>query len=243
MFFKSHIKRFVSFAIVLTVAFTAFTVGTGDAKAFDLNDIKSESRMDLGYSIINGYSKLSERKGLKSYDKSAVYSGLDITSPYNIALAGTFYFSHFVDLERLMTDNDYALSLIKQLDGYMSKFGVKNDRAAALKSELEEKKIQVLDSYDTVGMYIIKTDSETAEALMKDSKVDFVFAGGEVPPTMKDLNMDGKSDSRDAPLIQQFLAEELVLSDKDENEYIKFACDINGDKSLDINDVTELLTR
>lgn len=242
MFFKSHTKRFVAIGLALIVTITAFVLGTGKANAFELEDIKNEDRMNLGYSIINGYSKLSASKGLKSYEKTAVYSGLDVTRPYNIALVGTFYFTHFVDLERVMTDNDYAMSLIEKLNGYMSTFGVKNDRAESLKAELNEKKIPILESYDTVGLYIIKTDSNTAETLMQNSKVDFVFAGGEVPPTMKDLNMDGKSDKKDVPLIQKFIAKDYTYSDSDEKEYIQFACDINDDKKVDINDATQLLS-
>ena len=58
---------------------------------------------------------------------------------------------------------------------------------------------------------------------------------------MKDLNMDGKSDSGDAAYIQRYLTGELVYPDDDENEYISFAADIDGDKKHDIRDATALL--
>lgn len=64
-----------------------------------------------------------------------------------------------------------------------------------------------------------------------------------MPTSMKDLNLDGKSDVEDGALIQLYLAGKLEYDDDDINEYVKFACDINGDKEINILDVTELQTR
>ena len=213
------------------------------AVSFKPEDIKSESRMSLGYSIINGYSKLSAKAGLKSYDKAAVYSGLDLSNPYIVTLAGTFYLTRGIDLERLVTDNDYAYSLVEKLDGFMGRLFVSNERAAKLKKRLTENGVNIKKAYDTVGLFIVETNTETAQALMEDEAVDFVMAGGEVPSTMKDLNLDGSSDALDATVIQEYIAGKIDYSDRDENEYIKFAGDINGDKEFDIRDATAALKK
>lgn len=235
-----RIRRLICYFLTLCLAFAAFLSNAVTAKAFTTDDLKNDSQMQLGYSIINGYSKLSERKGLNSYQKTAVYCGQDLSNPYIIALAGSFYLTHGVNLERTMTDNDYALDLICSLDGYLKAFGVNNERAASVKAALQKDGVPVLAGLDYVGLFFIKTDSDFANRLMQDDRVDFVFAGGQVPPSMKDLNMDGKSDKSDAPLIQSYLTGELQYPDHDENEYIKFAGDINGDKKLDIRDATAL---
>ena len=75
---------------------------------------------------------------------------------------------------------------------------------------------------------------------MDNDKVDFVLAGGGVPANMKDLNLDGKTGEKDARLIQQYLTKLVTYSDSDEKEYIKFACDINGDKKINIIDATAI---
>ena len=234
-------KRFIAYFLVLALAFTAFLSNSATVSAFGMDDLKSGDRMKLGYSIINGYSKLSSRSGLTDYGKTAVYCGQDLSNPYLIALAGTFYFTNGVDLERTLTDNEYALDLVRRLNGFLKTMGVKNERAASLKAALKKEKVPVVESLDNVGLLFIKTDSAFANRLMNDDRVDFVFAGGEVPPSMKDLNMDGKSDSLDAVYIQRFLAGERLCPDDDENEYIKFAADIDGDKKHDINDAMILL--
>ncbi len=198
--------------MVLLIAFAAFLGNSPTVSAFGMDDLKSDSRMQLGYSIINGYSKLSARSGLTDYSKTAT-----------------------------LTDNGYALGLVRKLNAFLERMGVKNERLTSLKAALKNEKVPVTESLDSVGLLFIKTDSAFAGRLMNDDRVDFVFAGGEVPPSMKDLNMDGRSDFEDASYIQRFLAGELVYPDADENEYIKFATDIDGDKNQDIRDATALL--
>lgn len=100
--------------------------------------------------------------------------------------------------------------------------------------------MKILDAYDTVGLYIIEGDRSLAQKLMQGRSADFVFAGGEVPSSMKDMNMDGSSDRADIPLIQRYLTKELHSPDRDIQHYYDFAADINGDKYVDINDVTAL---
>lgn len=234
-------KRIISYFMVLVIAFAAFLGNSPTVSAFGMDDLKSDSRMQLGYSIINGYSKLSARSGLTDYGKTAVYCGQDLSNPYLLTLAGTFYFTNGVDLERTLTDNGYALGLVRKLNAFLERMGVKNERLTSLKAALKNEKVPVTESLDSVGLLFIKTDSAFAGRLMNDDRVDFVFAGGEVPPSMKDLNMDGRSDFEDASYIQRFLAGELVYPDADENEYIKFATDIDGDKNQDIRDATALL--
>ncbi|MBQ4251211.1 MAG: hypothetical protein II701_04730, partial [Ruminococcus sp.] len=84
-------KRIISYFMVLLIAFAAFLGNSPTVSAFGMDDLKSDSRMQLGYSIINGYSKLSARSGLTDYSKTAVYCGQDLSNPYLLALAGTFY--------------------------------------------------------------------------------------------------------------------------------------------------------
>ena len=216
-------KRIISYFMVLLIAFAAFLGNSPTVSAFGMDDLKSDSRMQLGYSIINGYSKLSARSGLTDYSKTAVYCGQDLSNPY------------------LLADNGYALGLVRKLNAFLERMGVKNERLTSLKAALKNEKVPVTESLDSVGLLFIKTDSAFAGRLMNDDRVDFVFAGGEVPPSMKDLNMDGRSDFEDASYIQRFLAGELVYPDADENEYIKFATDIDGDKNQDIRDATALL--
>ncbi|MBR1482533.1 MAG: dockerin type I repeat-containing protein [Ruminococcus sp.] len=233
-------KRLIAYLLALLVAVVGYCSTVPSAAAFDMDDLKNEKQMELGYSIINGYSKLSARKGLTSFDKTAVYCGQDLSNPYLLALAGTFYLTHGVDLERTLTDNAYALQLVRELNGYLAAFGVKNERLRSLKTAIVKEGIKPTESLDSVGLLFIKTDSACANRLMRDDRVDFVFAGGAVPSSMKDLNMDGKSNQADAVYIQRYLAEDLTFPDSDENEYIKFAGDINGDKHFDINDATKL---
>ena len=234
-------KKFIAYFLVLAISFAAFMSNPAAVSAFGMDDLKSESQMKLGYSIINGYSKLSSRSGLTSYGKTAVYCGQDLTNPYLLALAGTFYITNGVDLERTLTDNDYALGLVRKLNSFLAGMGVKNDRLTSLMAALKNENVSVTESLDSIGLIFIKTDSAFANRLMNDERVDFVFAGGEVPPSMKDLNMDGKSDSGDAAYVQRYLTGELVYPDDDENEYISFAADIDGDKKHDIRDATALL--
>ncbi len=229
--FNSIAAIIVSISIMLSSIFSV--------EAFDTEYI-SEDGMKLAYRIINGYSKLSAEKGLTNFKTSAVYCGLDITKPYLITLAGYFYITNGVDIDRASGDNEYTVTTIYNLDKFLKKMGVKNERAAQLKSELENQNVQILLSLDTAGLYIIKSDEQFSKSLLKDEKVDFVLSGGGVPSSMKDLNFDGKSDKNDCELIQKYLAGELVYDDNDKNEYIKFACDINGDKEINIVDVTEL---
>ena len=239
---RIKLKNRVISAIV-TAGITVSVIGFGITQAsaaFDMDDLKKDDRLSLGYSIINGYSKLSEKSGLTSYKKTAVYSGLNLKNPYLMALAGGFYIANGVDLERTLNDNDYALSLIQKLDGFLGGMWIKNERAKELKEKLKADGVRILDSYDNVGLFIVETGKSYAENLMKSELADFVFSGGAVPSSMKDLNMDGKSDINDISLIQKYLAGGLKNKDEDIQNYIGFAADINGDKYQTIEDVTAL---
>lgn len=226
-------RRIIASITLLVAVFSCIS-----AVSFKVDDIKSESRMELGYSIINGYSKLSVKNGLKSYEKTAVFSAPNLSNPYIIALTGAYYLANGVDLDRLVKDNDYAYSMAEGLNGFFGTMLVSNDRAEKLKQRLKKDEIKIIKAFDAVGLFIVKTDADAAEKLMNDENVDFVFAGGEVPSTMRDLNLDGKTDYLDALLIQSYLADCLKPDDREELEYIKFACDVNGDKKLNINDAT-----
>lgn len=234
-------KRIISIVLSASAVLSLVSFGMSSASAaFEMDDLKKDDRLSLGYSIINGYSKLSESNGLTSYKKTAVYSGLDLKNPYLMALAGGFYIANGVDLKRTLNDNDYALSLVQKLNGFLGGMWIKNNRALQLKQKLEADGIKILETYDTVGLFIIETNRAYAEKLMKNPLADFVFSGGEVPSSMKDLNMDGKSDKKDIPLIQRYINKELVSKDEDIQNYYGFAVDIDGDKYQTIDDVTAL---
>ncbi len=234
---KNHklLKKLIALVISLSLIITAIV----PVSAFDTSYI-SEDGMKLGYSIINGYSKLSARKGNTTYETSAIYSGLDVTNPYVITLVGIFYFTNGVDIEKASSDNEYTMNTIAKLDTFLQKMGVKNNRAVPLKQQLADNAVTFVESFDTAGLYIVKGNKEYLESLSDDSNVDFVLSGGEMPTSMKDLNLDGKSDDTDAVLIQKYLADALVYDDDDINEYLKFACDIDGDKEINITDATAL---
>lgn len=233
------LKKITSYIITAAMVLTVAGAGRFKASAFD-TDYISKDGMALGYSIINGYSKLAVKNNAVTTGKSAVYSGLDITNPYILTLAGMFYIGGNIDIDKVITDNSYALSAIEKLDSFLKSMRVKNERAEKLKSEMINKKYKITSSFDTLGLYIFETDKTYSLDLMNCENVDFVLAGGEVPKSMKDLDFDGKSGSSDVVLIQKYLVKDLQYSDSDEMEYVKFACDINGDKELNINDATYL---
>lgn len=208
--------------------------------AFD-TDYVNKDGMALGYSIINGYSKLSIEHNQYKGNKIAVYCGLDVTNLYTMAAVGLYYVTHGVDIDRIMTDNEYALEHIEKLDSYLKNAGIKNDRAMESKPLILEYAKRVHSCYDTLGLYIIDATDKYALELMEKNYVDFVLDGGCVPRNLKDLNMDGKSDKSDALMIQKYLVDIINFSDDDKHEYAKFVCDIDGDKEADIRDVTTLL--
>lgn len=235
-------KRVISMLLVLVMLISGACLSCTSAAAFDLGYI-SEDGMKLGYSIIKGYSKMSMKKGQYKDGKIAVYCGLDVTNLYIMGSLGWFYVTNGVDLDRAMTDNDYAMEMIAKLDSHLAGAGITNERAMAKKSEILKDAKYIYQCFDTVGLYIIDVDEKRANELMNDSNIDFVLDGGCVPKNMKDLNIDGKTDKKDAELIQQYLVKELTFDDYDENQYALFVCDINSDKTPDIRDVTEILKK
>ncbi len=236
---KKFKKRVISLILTFAFSLSVLNIGSFSASAFDMDYI-SKDGLELGYSIVNGYSKLSTKAGSNSYSKTAVYSGLDISSPYIIALAGVFFLTSGIDFDKVITDNDYTMQMAGKLEAFINKMGVKNEKAKALKAELSEDKINIVSSFDSLGLFIIEADNTIATKLMENKRVDFILAGGEVPKNMKDLNMDGKTDGKDAQLIQQYLSKLVTYSDSDEKEYIKFACDIDKDKKINIIDANEI---
>lgn len=234
-------KKALSLFTALSFVFTLTVFGCFGANAFD-TDYVDKDGMELGYSIINGYSKLSIKdQQYKQSDKIAVYCGLDVSNLYTMAVVGVYYVTKGVDLDRLISDNDYAMQHVAALDSYLNKAGIKNERAKQYKSAILDKSTKVYNSFDTLGLYIFDASDERALELMTKDYVDFVLDGGIVPANMKDLNIDGKTDMKDAHLIQQYLADILNFDDDDEDEYALFVCDINGDKEADIRDVTDIM--
>lgn len=237
--FKAKISRkIISVLITISMLFSVVSYSTVTASAFDTSYISNDG-MKLGYSIINGYSKLSAKSGFTSYEKSAIYSGLDVSSPYVITLIGVFYVTKGIDIDKAINNNEYTLEVIEKLDLFLNKMGVSNDRAKALKAELEKNNINIETAFDTAGLYIINADEDYCKNLLNNENVDFVLSGGKVPVSMKDLNFDGKSDEQDGIIIQKYLTEELKYEDPDEKAYIEYACDMNGDTKININDASE----
>lgn len=240
-------KRKFSKKVILILLVFAMLIGGAclsctNAAAFDLGYI-SEDGMKLGYSIIKGYSKMSMKKGQYKDGKIAVYCGLDVNNLYVMGSLGWFYMTNGVDLDRAMTDNDYAMEMIAKLDSHLQGAGITNDRAKEKKAEILKDAKYVYQCFDTLGLYIVDVDKNRADELMNDSGIDFVLDGGCVPKNMKDLNIDGKTDEKDAELIQKYLIKDLTFDDYDENQYALFVCDINGDKTPDIRDATEILKK
>ncbi len=233
------LEKITTKVLAILISIIVSTSAIFSASAFDTSYISDEG-MKLGYSIINGYSKLSAQNGNTTYSVSAVYSGLDVTNPYIITLAGIFYFSNGVDIEKASGDNQYTLELISKLNSFLNGMGVTNERSATLKQELQNQNIEIIGSFDTAGLFIVKGDKGYLEDLSANENVDFVLSGGKMPTSMKDLNLDGESNDEDCVLIQEFLAGKLRYDDDDINEYLKFACDIDGDKSINIKDVSYL---
>lgn len=236
---SKNLKRIISLVVAVSISFSLIIYSSYGAKAFD-TDYVNKDGMQLGYSIINGYSKLSIKNKQYNNKKIAVYCGLDVSNLYIMAVVGWFYVTNGIDLDRAMSDHDYAMEKIEALNSHLEGAGITNERAKQYKNLILKDAGKVYTSYDTVGLYIFDSTDERALELMKEDYVDFVLDGGKVPASMKDLNFDGKSDEKDAVLIQQYLADSLTFDDEDENEYALFVCDINGDKEADIRDVTAL---
>ena len=121
-------KKVISILLVFAMLIGGACLSCTSAAAFDLGYI-SEDGMKLGYSIIKGYSKMSMKKGQFKDGKIAVYCGLDVNNLYVMGSLGWFYMTNGVDLDRAMTDNDYAMEMIAKLDSHLQGAGITNDRA------------------------------------------------------------------------------------------------------------------
>lgn len=234
-------KRIISIFLCTAVAFSLTGIGTLGASAFD-DEYISEEGMELGYSIINGYTKMSMKSNpQKTSSKIAVYSGVDITSPYVLTMGGLYILSHHVDFDKFLSDNDYAMNFIADFDSYMKKVGIKNEKSPKFVKSVSDKKIKFEKRLDTAGIFIFEATSDYAKDLMENNPyVDFVLVDGKVPSNMKDLNFDGVTDIKDAELMQHYLAGDLELADDDEASYALYATDYNKDKEINIEDVTDL---
>lgn len=233
-------KRFLSLILALSLVLPLCVFSTAKASALDTSYINKEG-MNLGYSIINGYTKLSlKHKKNNKPVSTAVYVGLDITNPIIALYAGIFYMNNSIDLNRLATDNSYALNELLSLNNFLDNMGVKNSRSKQFEKTYL-KNVQPTTKLSTLGLYIFDaTDKETL-SLIEYKNVDFVMTGGKVPKSMKDFNFDGKSNSEDKAYMLNYLCKLKVYKDSDEDAYAQFACDVNEDKKIDINDITKLI--
>ena len=233
-------KRMISFVLTVSLTMTILTSSTINVFSLEEQDLTSDG-MKLGYSTLNGYTKLVlKNHNMKSTQKTAVYCGLDISNPYTLVLVGLFYLNQNVDLDKLTKDNSYAIETIAKLNVFLNKMGVKNKKAEEFKNNVLSSYENIYQSFDTIGIYIFEAENQESLELMNNEYVDFVLVGGEVPKSLKDMNFDGKTDKKDALLIQKYLSKELQFTDKDENAYALYASDINADRSIDIVDVTDL---
>ncbi len=234
-------NRIISIFLCTAVAFSLTGISTLGTSAFD-DEYISEEGMELGYSIINGYTKMSMKSNpQKTSSKIAVYSGVDITSPYVLTMGGLYILSHHVDFDEFLSDNDYAMEFIGDFDSYMKKVGIKNEKSPDFVKSVSDKKIKFEKRLDTAGIFIFEATNDYAKDLMENNPyVDFVLVDGKVPSNMKDLNFDGVTDIKDAELMQHYLAGDLELADEDEAAYALYATDYNKDKNINIEDVTDL---
>lgn len=234
-------NRIISIFLCTAVAFSLTGIGTLGASAFD-DEYISEDGMALGYSIINGYTKMRMKSNpQKKSGKIAVYSGVEITSPYVITMGGIYVLSHHIDFDKFLSDNDYAMGFIEGFDSYMKKVGIKNEKSPQFVKSVSDKNIKFEKQLDTAGIFIFEADNDYAVELMENNPyVDFVLVDGKVPSNMKDLNFDGVTDIKDAELMQHYLAGDLELADDDEAAYALYATDYNKDKKINIEDVTAL---
>lgn len=234
-------NRIISIFLCTAVAFSLTGISTLGTSAFD-DEYISEEGMELGYSIINGYTKMSMKSNpQKTSSKIAVYSGVDITSPYVLTMGGLYILSHHVDFDEFLSDNDYAMEFIGDFDSYMKKVGIKNEKSPKFVKSVSDKKIKFEKRLDTAGIFIFEATNDYAKDLMENNPyVDFVLVDGKVPSNMKDLNFDGVTDIKDAELMQHYLAGDLELADDDEASYALYATDYNKDKEINIEDVTDL---
>lgn len=238
---NKRIKQIISMLLCAVAAFSLTGIGNFSASAFD-DEYLNKDGMELGYSIINGYTKMKMKSNpQKKSGKIAVYSGVDITNPYVLTMGGVYILSHHIDFEKFLSDNDYAMSFIADFDSYMSKIGIKNENAKNFADSVSNKKLNFETRLNTVGIFIFEATDEYAKELLKDnSYVDFVLVDGKVPSNMKDLNFDDTTDLKDAELMQHYLAGDLELADEDEASYALYATDYNKDKEINIEDVTDL---
>lgn len=234
-------NRIISIFLCTAFAFSLTGISTLGTSAFD-DEYISEDGMALGYSIINGYTKMSMKSNpQKTSGKIAVYSGVDITSPYVLTMGGLYILSHHVDFDEFLSDNDYAMEFIGDFDSYMKKVGIKNEKSPNFVKSVSDKKIKFEKQFDTAGIFIFEAENDYAVELMENNPyVDFVLIDGKVPSNMKDLNFDGVTDIKDAELMQHYLAGDLELVDDDEASYALYATDYNKDKEINIEDVTDL---
>ncbi len=153
-------KKVISILLVFAMLIGGACFSCTSAAAFDLGYI-SEDGMKLGYSIIKGYSKMSMKKGQYKDGKIAVYCGLDVNNLYVMGSLGWFYMTNGVDLDRAMTDNDYAMEMIAKLDSHLQGAGITNDRAKEKKAEILKDAKYVYQCFDTLGLYIVDVEKKT----------------------------------------------------------------------------------
>ncbi len=225
--------------VVMAVSFTG--AGTLTASAFDTSYI-SKDGMQLGYNIVNGYTKMYFRHNPdRTEGRVAVYAGVDISKTYTLAMGGLYVLTRGIDIDRFISDNDYATSFIADFDSYLKSKGIENEQSKKFKESVKNDNLKFEQAYETVGFYFFDCSTDYARKLINDNDyADFVLVDGKIPSNMKDLNFDGKTDMTDAGLIQHYLAHDFYMADSDEAAYAEFACDYNGDESIDIIDVTDL---
>lgn len=235
-------KKLISLTLTVIAMFSLTGIGRLSASAFD-NNYLDEDGIELGYSIINGYTKMYfENNPQRKSGRIAVYSGVDITSPYVLAMGGLYILSHHIDIDRFISDNDYAMSFVGDFDKFLKSTGIKNEKAKKLKKVLSDDNIKPELSLETAGIFVFNATNDYACRLMNSNKyTDFVLVNAKVPDNMKDLNFDNKTNLEDAELIQHYLAGDLELADDDEDAYALYASDYNKDKDINILDVTDLL--
>lgn len=230
---------FKKFICIVLSAFIML-IGTVSVGAASKNEISLEN-MAQYYNLINGCSKTA----LKNYqDNDTVdviaYCGLDLNSPKIMFYLSMYYFANDIDFEKITSDPEYCTQKISELDSYLSKKKISNSKASTFSEKYQSLILENKINLSTVGAYTFKAEKSIVEKILDDSSVDFVIVGTGFMLKQGDINADGKINQEDTKNIQLICAEIIKAQDSDEKEFIDYACDLDENEIITINDATAL---
>lgn len=191
--------------------------------------------------LINGCSKAS----LKNYNDEDVldaiaYCGLDLKSPKVMFYLSMYYFGNDIDVSKITSDPTYCTQKIIGLDSYLSKKGIANSKSDSFLENYQSLIYENKLKFSTVGAYTFKAKKSTLINMLNDGYADFVIVGTGFMLKQGDVNADGKINEQDVNSIQLVCANTMETNDLDEEKFINYACDLNNDDKITVNDVTAL---